>query len=240
MGLSTDHTKWSMAGSLVALCVWLRLTAVTDAGGLSRVGSRKRSRFVGAGPLVRSLTASRLAAGSRSATVDSGCRSTAKACRAPSSESNPKGDVPMRRLALFGELARRLAVRRTTIGHGSRMCLRQIPRRGFPRSSRRLAVVTRGAWQQCPPASVGGICAGRSGASLRVRIVTSALRSWWVQPLRRSPFRDRVGPATRAPNLGFEPVAVGLLAADRFGLEVRGTGHRWLAGGERLGAGSRP
>jgi len=107
------------------------------------------SRFAETQPVrgrrtARAVTDSpRLAAGSRSATVDSDCKGTAKACRAPSSESNPKG---MSRCddwlssesrvgdSLFGE---------TTIGHGHRVCPRQISRRGFSRSSRRLAVVVR-------------------------------------------------------------------------------------------------
>jgi len=164
---------------------------------------------------MRSLTTSRHAAGSRSATVDSGCRGTAKACRAPSSESNPKG---MSRCddwfssesrvggSLFGE---------TTIGHGSRVCLRQIPRRGLSRSSRWLAVVTEepgigapgfGRWHLC-----GAVWCEPSGSHCDIghSILAGATFS-------EVTFRERVDPATRAPILG-----------DR-------AGRRRLAGGRRV------
>lgn len=91
----------------------------------------------------------------------------------------------------------------------------------------------RGVWRQRPPASVGGLCAGRSGAYLRVRTTTSAHRSGWVPPLRRS----LPGPVGLCDE-GSEPrsssqVAVGLPAVTGLTSRIGSIGHRWLAGGVR-------
>jgi hypothetical protein len=141
---------------------------------------------------------------------------TAKACRAPSSESNPKETSRCDDWFSSESRVGRSLFDETTIGHGSRVCLRQVPHRGFSRPSRWLAVVTEGA----RPAVTSGF--GRwhlggavwcepsgsyrdLGPSIRVGATSSEVA-----------YRGRVGSATRAPILG-----------------VR-AGHRRLAGGRQV------
>jgi hypothetical protein len=204
---------WSMAGSLVA-----PVSGCASRPCRTLVASHESVRGDAAGswdagPLVRSLNASRLAAGARSATVDGDSR--AKRGRAPSSESNPSGmsrrdDWFSSESRIGGSLfgGRRCAM-------VLRVCLRRARHHRFSRPSRWHAVVTgepaRRDLRLRPAVSARG---GRGRAFGFVprprpsgpgRCTSSEVTS-----------RDRVGAATRAPSLGLE------------------LGHCRLAGGRRV------
>lgn len=204
---------WSMAGSLVA-----PVSGCASRPCRTLVASHESVRGDAAGswdvgPLVRSLNASRLAAGARSATVDGDSR--AKRGRAPSSESNPSG---MSRRddwfssesriggSLFGE-------RRCAMGPSSVSPTSSTPQvlsavaMACHRDRGTWLAVTSGFGRRLLRGAVGGEPSG-SYHDLGPPGLAGATSSEVTS-------RDRVGAATRAPSLELAP------------------GHRRLAGGRR-------
>jgi len=181
---------------------------------------------------VRSLTASRLAAGSRSATVDSGCRAQRRRVARPPRSQIRRGcrDATTDSLRRAG---RRLAVRR----NDDRPWFSSVsPTDSTPRVLSTVATACR-----LDPRSPAAVPSGFGRWHLRGAV--------WCEPSgshrdlgpsslvgatsSEVTFRDRVGSATRAPILGVRPGRRRLAGGRQVWSRSEGIGHRWLAGGER-------
>jgi hypothetical protein len=211
-----------MTDSLVTLVVWLRFRVQQTASGPFR--STAETQATVAAPdrlrsLERPLLDSRFAASPRPVTVERWSTSSAIACHAPPSESHPKGNPVMRRLALFGKPGRRLAEGRRRQVMVPAWCLRQARRRGFSQRSWWLAIMTRGGLAVEAPdfgraRSLGAVRCGPSGSHRDLR--PSILG--WCSLFGGRPLWDRSGAAS--------------------GSDPRGrTGHRRRAGDGRARCG---
>lgn len=128
--------------------------------------------------LERTPTASRHAAGFRSATIDGGQSGPAFCVALPHRSQIRRGSRGATTGSLRGAGSEARWWRKRMTRHRLSCCLWQARRRG-PSRSVTMACHRGPSGLGCDvsPASVGGICSGRSGAVLRNRTATSAFRS---------------------------------------------------------------